>query len=90
MHKFRAISLIYKTLISPVVTYGSECWVLTAKGELQLAVFGRQLVPSETNQLGRRYNEELYQQYGEPEIVKQIRSARYRWAGHVVLSVANC
>jgi hypothetical protein len=30
------------------------------------------------------YNEELYQLYAEPEIVKWIRSARLRWAGHIV------
>jgi hypothetical protein len=27
---------------------------------------------------------ELYQPYAEPEIVKWIRSARLRWAGHIV------
>jgi hypothetical protein len=26
----------------------------------------------------------LYQPYAEPEIVKWIRSARLRWAGHIV------
>jgi hypothetical protein len=31
-----------------------------------------------------KYNEELYQLYAEPEIVKWIRSARLRWAGHIV------
>jgi hypothetical protein len=32
----------------------------------------------------RRYNVELYQLYAEPEILKWIRSARLRWAGHIV------
>jgi hypothetical protein len=36
--------LIYKTLIRPVVTYGAECWVLTKKDELQLAVFERKVL----------------------------------------------
>jgi hypothetical protein len=40
---FRNISagtkgLIYKTLIGPIVTYGAECWLLTKKDKLQLAV----------------------------------------------------
>jgi hypothetical protein len=38
----------------------------------------------DTDQWRRRYNEELYQLHTEPEIVKWIRSARLRWAGHIV------
>jgi hypothetical protein len=83
--------VIYKTLIRPVVTYGAECWVLTKKDELQLAVFERKALRKifgpirDTDQWWRsRYNKELYQLYAEPEIVKWIRSARLRWAGHVV------
>jgi hypothetical protein len=37
----------------------------------------------------RRYNEELYQLYAEPEVVKWIISARLRWAGHVVTQLEN-
>jgi hypothetical protein len=36
--------LIYKTLIRPIVTYGAECWVLTKKDALQLAVFERKVL----------------------------------------------
>jgi hypothetical protein len=36
--------LIYKTLIRPVVMYGAECWVLTKKDELQVAVFERKVL----------------------------------------------
>jgi hypothetical protein len=63
--------------------------VLT-KDELQLAVSGRKVLTKifgpirDTHQCRRRYNEELYQVYEEPEIVKWIRSARLRWAGHTV------
>jgi hypothetical protein len=32
----------------------------------------------------KRRNEELYQLHGETEIVNWIRSARLRWAGHIV------
>jgi hypothetical protein len=64
--------------------------VLTKKDELQLAVFERKILRKifgpirDTDQWRRRYNEELYQVYAEPEIVKCIRSARLRWAGHIV------
>jgi hypothetical protein len=64
--------------------------VLTKKDELQLVVFEREVLRKisgpirDTDQWRRRYNEELYQLYAEPEIVKWIRSARLRWAGHIV------
>jgi hypothetical protein len=64
--------------------------VLTKKGELQLAVFERKVLRKifgpirDTDKWRRRYNEELYQLYAEPEIVKWIRSARLRWAGDIV------
>jgi hypothetical protein len=64
--------------------------MLAKKSELQLAVCERK-VPRQifypirdTNQWIRSYNEEVYQLYGEPETVKWIRSARLRWAGHIV------
>jgi hypothetical protein len=38
----------------------------------------------DTDQWRRGYNEELYQLYAKPETVKWIRSARLRWARHIV------
>jgi hypothetical protein len=70
---------IYKTLIRLVVTYRAECWLLTKKDELQLAVFERKILRKnsgpirDTDQWRRRYNEELYQLYAEPDILKWIR-----------------
>jgi hypothetical protein len=64
--------------------YGAECWVLT-KDELQLAVFERKILTKisgpirDTDQWRRRYKEELYQLYAQPEIVKWIISARLGW-----------
>jgi hypothetical protein len=64
--------------------------VLTKKDKLQFAVFERKVLRKifgpirDNNQWRRRYNEELYQLYAEPEIVKWLRSARLRWAGHIV------
>jgi hypothetical protein len=34
---------IYKMIISPVVTYSSETWTLTAKHENNLRIFERQI-----------------------------------------------
>jgi hypothetical protein len=36
---------IYRTVVHPVVTYGSEWWTLTVKGERVLAVFERKILP---------------------------------------------
>jgi hypothetical protein len=76
-------------LIRQIVTYGAECWVLT-KDKLQLAVFERKVLRKifgpirDTDQWKRRYNEELYQLYIEPNTVKWIKSVRLRWARHIV------
>jgi hypothetical protein len=35
---------MYKTIIRPTVTYGSETWVLTASDENQLNIFERKIL----------------------------------------------
>ena len=49
---------IYRTLVSPVVTYGSESWTLTMEEEKALAVFERKMLrkiygPVKENELFR-------------------------------------
>jgi hypothetical protein len=65
--------------------------VLTKKDELQLAVFEIKVsrnifgpIRDTDHWRRRRYNEELYQLYAEPDIVKRIRSVKLRWGGHIV------
>jgi hypothetical protein len=36
--------LVYRTLVRPVVTYGTELWTLTMEEERVLAVFGRKIL----------------------------------------------
>jgi hypothetical protein len=80
---------LYKTLIRPVVTYGSETWCMTVEHERQLACFERKILrkiygPVQDNNIWRiRYNHELKALYGEPDIVRFIKIGRLRWAGHV-------
>jgi len=56
---------IYRTLVSPVVTYGSESWTLTMEEERALAVFERKILrkiygPVKENESWRiRRNDEL-------------------------------
>ena len=56
---------IYRTLVRPVVTYGSESWTLTVEQERALVVFERKILrkiygPVKENELWRtRQNDEL-------------------------------
>lgn len=80
---------IYKTLIIPVLIYGSETWTLSAAAKNMLGVFERKILrmifgPVCEDGFWRiRYNHELYQMYKDPDIVKRIWKQQLRWLGHV-------
>ena len=42
--RIRVKTLLYKTLISPVLTYGAETWVLSNQDEHRLSIFERQIL----------------------------------------------
>ncbi|CAK1583346.1 unnamed protein product [Parnassius mnemosyne] len=71
--------LLYKTLLRPILTYGSECWVLSKKDENFLLVFERKILRRifgavmENDRWRTRYNHELYQMYEEPNVIKNIK-----------------
>ena len=78
---------LYRTLIRPVVVYGSEAWCIIQRDEQTLLVFKRRILQSifggvnvESN-WRRRFNHELY---NEPDVVKFIKINRLRWLGHVL------
>lgn len=82
---------LYKTVIRPIVTYGSESWCMTQREEQMLltferkvlrTIFGPVLDPSQ-NRWRRRYNHELMQLYSEADIVRTTKINRLRWLGHV-------
>ncbi|KAJ4446086.1 hypothetical protein ANN_12778 [Periplaneta americana] len=79
---------IYKTLIRPIITYGTETWVLNKNTCKQLAVFERKILRRifgaiETVDRWRaRYNE-IYELYKESDLEAHIRCQRLRWLGHV-------
>ena len=83
-------SVLYKTLIRPVLTYASETWVLSKTNERQLAVFERKIlrkIYGPLNEGGvwrRRYNQELYDLYRDPDVIQVIKISRLRWAGHII------
>ena len=64
---------LYKTLIRPVLAYGSETWVLSKSDEAILGVFERKILRvifGPTNENGEwriKYDNELYTLYKESE-----------------------
>jgi hypothetical protein len=82
---------IYKTIILPVVLYGCETWSLTLREEHGLRVFDnrvlRRLFGSNRYEVAgewrKFHNEELHNLYSSPDIIRQVKSRRMRWAEHV-------
>jgi len=79
-------TLLYKTLIRPVLTYGAETWVLSKQDEHRLSIFEHKILrriygPVMDGERWRiRTNQELYHLYGEDDIVKFCKLSRLRWA----------
>ena len=75
---------IYRRLVRPVVTYGSESWTLTMDEERALAVFERKILrkiygPVKENELWRiRQNDELETIIKGENIVRFIKCQRIR------------
>jgi hypothetical protein len=82
---------IYKTMILPVVLYGCETWSLTLRKEHRLRVFENRVLrrifgPTRdevTGEWRKLHNRELHNLYSSPDIIRQIKSRRMRWAWHV-------
>jgi hypothetical protein len=82
---------IYKTIILPVVLYGFETWSLTLREENRLRVFENRVLrrifgPKRneiTGEWRKLHNEEHHILYSSPNIIRQIKSRRMRWEGHV-------
>jgi hypothetical protein len=81
---------IHKTLIHPVVLYGSETWVLTKREENQLLVFERKVHRTicgpkiENGVYRRRYNHELDKDFDSPNALNVKKTSRLRYAGHMI------
>ena len=84
-------TLIYKTVIRPVLIYGCETWRLTKVLEQRLGVFERgvlrriwgPVVDAETGEWRRLHTYELMNLARIPPVSNVISSHRMRWAGHV-------
>jgi hypothetical protein len=82
---------IYKTIILPVVLYGCETWSLTLREENRLTVFENRVLrrifgprrDEVTGEWRKLHNEELHNFYSSPDTIRQVKSKRMWWAGHV-------
>ncbi|KAJ4436763.1 hypothetical protein ANN_16895 [Periplaneta americana] len=82
---------IYKTVILPVVLYGCETWTLTLREEQRLRVFDNKILrkifgakrDEGKGEWRKLHNAELQALYPSPDIIRNIKSRRLRWAGHV-------
>jgi hypothetical protein len=82
---------IYKTIILLVVLYGCETWYLTLREEHRLRVFENRVLrrifgPKRDEVMGewrKLHIEELHNLYSSADIIRQVKSRRMRWAGHV-------
>ncbi|KAJ4439415.1 hypothetical protein ANN_07539 [Periplaneta americana] len=82
---------IHKTVILPVVLYGCETWTLTLREEHRLRVFENKVLrkifgakrDEVTGEWRKLHNTELHIFYSSPNIIRNIKSRRMRWAGHV-------
>ncbi|KAJ4446813.1 hypothetical protein ANN_13511 [Periplaneta americana] len=81
---------IYKTVILPVLLYGCETWTLTLREEHRLRVFENKVLrkifgakrDEVTGEWRKLHNTELHALYSSPDIIRNIKSRRLRWAGH--------
>jgi hypothetical protein len=73
---------IHKIIILPVVLYGCETWSLKLREEHRLRVFENRVL-RRMGEWRKLHNEELHNLYSSPDIIRQIKSRRMRWAGHV-------
>jgi len=80
---------IYKTMMSPVISYSSETWTLTTKDEKNLHIFERQILrkilgPVNIDNIWRtRNNMEIDKLIEGADIVRFIKAQRIKWLGHI-------
>ncbi|KAJ4438379.1 hypothetical protein ANN_14324 [Periplaneta americana] len=82
---------IYKTVILSVVLCGCKTWTLTLREEHRLRVFENKVLrkifgarrDEVTGEWRKLHNTELHALYSSPDIIRNIKSRRLRWAGHV-------
>jgi hypothetical protein len=86
---------IHKTLIHPVLLYGSETWVLTKREDNQLFVFESKVLRMigglkiENGVYRRRSNHELDKEFDSANALNVTKTCRLRYAGHMIRTTEN-
>ena len=84
---------VYRLVVQPVLTYGTECWALNKRDEKRLEVTQMNML---RRMLGvtrrdRLRNEEVRERTAMQEnIVKVVERSKMRWYGHVVRRAMDC
>ena len=81
----------YKIIILPVVLYGCEIWSPTLREEHRLRVFENNVLrkifgakrDEITGEWRKLHNADLHELYSSPNIIRNLKSRRLRWAGQV-------
>jgi hypothetical protein len=82
---------ICRTIILPIVLYRCEIWSLPVTELHRLRVFENRVlrrifgpkIDEVTGEWRKLHSGELHNLYSSPDIIKQTKSWRMRWAGHV-------
>jgi hypothetical protein len=82
---------IQETIILPAVLYGCETWSLTLSEVHRLRGFENRVLrrifgpkrDEVTGEWRKLHSEDLHNFYSSPDIIRQIKSRRMKWAGHV-------
>jgi hypothetical protein len=90
-HSVQSFVKIYKTIILPVVLCGCETWSVTLREVHSLRLFENKVLrrifgpkrDEVTGEWRKLHSEELHNLYSSPDIIRQVKSRRMRWAGHV-------
>jgi hypothetical protein len=79
---------MYKTVILPVMLYGSETWSPTLREEHRLRASENRVLRlfgpkrEEDGSWRKLHNDELHSLYSSSNIVRVIKSRKMRWVGH--------
>ena len=76
---------IYRMAVLPVLMYGCETWVLSAKESARLEVFQMRCLRSVLGitKFHHRRNEDIRRETNQPPIAELVTRTRLRWLGHV-------
>ncbi len=78
-------SIIYNTMISPILFYGSESWSLTkkTKSQIQAAQMRTLRLIRGVTRLDRMRNDDIREELGVDSVLELIEQNILRWYGHI-------